>query len=70
VFENRVLRRIFGPRRDQVTGDVRKLNEEELHNLYSSPNIIRMIKARRMRWAGHVARMGKTRNAYRILVER
>jgi hypothetical protein len=65
VFENRVLRRIFGPKRDDVTGDWRKLHNEELHNLYSSPNIIRMI---RMRWAGYVARMGETRNAYRILV--
>jgi hypothetical protein len=68
VFENRVLTRIFGPRRDEVTGDWRKLYNEELHNLYSSPNIIRINKSRRMRWAGHVARMGKTRNAYRILV--
>jgi hypothetical protein len=68
VFENRVLRRIFGPKRDDVTGDWRKLHNEELHNLYSSPNIIRMIKSRRMRWAGHLARMGVTRNAYRILV--
>jgi hypothetical protein len=59
VFENRVLRRIFGPKRDEVTGDWRKLHNEELHNLYSSPNIIRMIKSRRMRWAGHVARMGR-----------
>jgi hypothetical protein len=67
VFENRVLRRIFGPRRDEVMGDWRKLHNE-LHNLYSSPNIIRMFKYRRMRWAGHVARMGETRNAYRILV--
>jgi hypothetical protein len=57
VFENRVLRRIFGPKRDEVTGDWRKLHNEELHDLYSSPNIIRMIKSRRMRWAGHVARM-------------
>jgi hypothetical protein len=57
VFENRVLRRIFGPKRDEVTGDGRKLHNEELHNLYSSPNIIRMIKSRRMRWAGHVARI-------------
>jgi hypothetical protein len=63
-----VLRRIFGPRRDEVMGDWRKLYNEELHNLYFSPNIIRMIKSRRMRWAGHVARMGETRNAYRILV--
>jgi hypothetical protein len=68
VFEDRVLRRIFGPKRDEVTGDWRKLNNEELHNLYSSPNIIRMIKSRRMRWAGHVARMRETMNAYRILV--
>jgi hypothetical protein len=68
VFENRVLRRIFGPKRDRVTGDLRKLHNEELHNLYSSPNIIRMTKARRMGWAGHVARMGETRNVYRILV--
>jgi hypothetical protein len=68
MFENRVLRRIFGPRRDEVTGDWRKLHNEELHNLCSSPNIIRMIKSRRMRWVGYVARMGKTRNAYRISV--
>jgi hypothetical protein len=67
VFENRVLR-IFGPKRDEVTGDWRKLHNEELHNLYSSPNIIRMFKSRKMRRAGHVARMGETRNAYRILV--
>jgi hypothetical protein len=63
-----VLRRIFGPKIDEVTGDWRKLHKEELHNLYSSPNIIRMIKSSRMRWAGHVARMGEKRNAYRILV--
>jgi hypothetical protein len=68
VFENRVLKRIFGPKRDEVTGDWRKLHNKELHNLYSSPNIIRMNKSRRMRWAGHVARMWETRNAYRILV--
>jgi hypothetical protein len=67
VFQNRVLRRIFGPRRDEPTRDWRKLHNEELYNLYSSPNIIRMIKSRRMRCAGHVARMGETRNAYRIL---
>jgi hypothetical protein len=66
VFENRVLRRIFGPRTDEVTGDWKKLHNEELHNLRSSPNIIRMIKSIRMRWAWHVARMGQTRNAYRI----
>jgi hypothetical protein len=65
VFENRMLRRIFGPKRDDVTGDRRKLHNEELHNLL---NIIRMIKSRRMRWAGHVPRMGEKRNAYRILV--
>jgi hypothetical protein len=59
VFENRVLRRIYGPKRDEVTGDWRKLRNEELHNLYSSPNIIIMIKSRRMRWAGHVAGMGR-----------
>jgi transcription termination factor 2 len=70
VFENRVLRRIFGPKRDEVTGGWRKLHNEELHKLYSSPSIIRMIKSRRMRWAGHVARMGEKRNAYRILVEK
>jgi hypothetical protein len=63
-----VLRRIFGPKRDEVTGGWRKLHNEELHNLYSSPSIIRMIKSRRMRWAGHVARMGEKRNVYRILV--
>jgi hypothetical protein len=68
VFENRVLSRIFRLRRDDVTGDWRKLHNEELHNLYSSPNLIRIIKSRRMRWAGHVRRMGETRNAYRILV--
>jgi hypothetical protein len=59
VFENTVLRRIFGPKRDDVTGDWRKLHNEELHNLYSSPNIIRMIKSRKMRWAKHVALMGR-----------
>jgi hypothetical protein len=68
VSENRVLRRIFGPKRDEVTGDRRKLHNEELHNLYSFPNIIRMLKSRRMGWARHVVRMGEKRNAYRILV--
>jgi hypothetical protein len=70
VFDNRVLRRIFGPKRDEVTGEWRRLHNEELNDLYSSPNIIRVIKARRMRWAGHVARMGEGRDAYRILVGR
>jgi hypothetical protein len=59
VFENRVLRRIFGPKRDEVTRECRKLHNEELRNLYSSPNIIRTIKSRRMRWMGHVARIGR-----------
>jgi hypothetical protein len=69
VFENRVLRRIHGPKRDDVTGDWRKLHNEELHKLYSSLKIItRMIKSRKLRWVGHVARMGET-NACRILVE-
>jgi hypothetical protein len=68
VFENRVLRRIFGPKRDEVTGEWRKLHNQELHNLYSSPDIIRQIKSRRMRWAGHVARIGEERKVYRILV--
>jgi hypothetical protein len=68
VFENRVLRGIFGPKRDEVIGGWRKLNNVELHNLYCSPRIIKMIKSRRMRWAGHVARMGEKRNPYRISV--
>jgi hypothetical protein len=68
VFENRLLRRIFGPKRDGVTGGWRKLHNEELHNLYSPPSINRITKPRRMRWAGHVARMGEKRNVYRLLV--
>jgi hypothetical protein len=68
VFENRVLRRIFGPKRDEVTGESRKLHNNELHDLYSSPSIIRIITSGRMRWAGHVALMGEKRNAYRLLV--
>jgi hypothetical protein len=68
VFENRVLRRIFGPKRDEVTGEWRKLHNKELYALYSSPNIIRLIKSRRPRWAGHVARMGERGGAYRALV--
>jgi hypothetical protein len=67
VFENRVLRIMFGLKRDEVTGGWRKLHNEELHNLYSSPSI---MKSRRMRWAGHEARMGAKRNACRILVEK
>ena len=68
VFENGVLRRIFGPKRAKVTGEWRKLHNEELKGLYSSPNIMRVIKSRRMRWAGHVARMGVGRGVYRVLV--
>jgi hypothetical protein len=68
VFENRVLRKIFGPKRDEVTGEWRKLHNEELRDLYSSPSIIRIIKSRKMRWAGHVTRMGEKRNMYRLLV--
>jgi hypothetical protein len=68
LFENWVLRRIFGPKRDEVTGEWRKMHNEELRGLYSSPSIIRIIKSRRMRWEGHVARMGEKRNAYRLLV--
>jgi hypothetical protein len=67
VFENRVLRGIFGPKRDEVTGSWRKLHNEKLHNLYSLPSLIRMINSR-MKWAGYVARKGEKRNAYRILV--
>jgi hypothetical protein len=67
VFENRVLR-IFGPKTNRVTGGWRKLHNEELHNLYSSPSIIRIMKSRRIRWAEHVARMGENRNVYRLLV--
>ena len=68
VFENKVLRRIFGPRRDEVTGELRRLHNEELNDLYSSPNNVRVIKSRRMRWAGHVARMDEERGVYRVLV--
>ncbi|KAJ4444847.1 hypothetical protein ANN_06644 [Periplaneta americana] len=70
MFENKVLRKIFGTKRDEVTGEWRKLHNAELHALYSSPDIIRNIKSRRLRWAGHVARMGESRNAYRVLVGR
>jgi hypothetical protein len=68
VFENRILRRIFGRKRDEVTGEWRKLHNEELYSLYSSPDIIRQVKSRRMRWAGHVARMGEERKVYKGLV--
>jgi hypothetical protein len=68
LFENRVLRRIFGPKRDEVTGEWRRLHSGELHNMYSSPNIIIQVKSRRMRWAGHVALMGVGRNVYGVLV--
>ena len=68
VFENRVLRRVFRPKRDEVTGEWRKLHDEELRNLYSLPNIVRVINSRRMRWAGHVARMGEGRGVHRVLV--
>jgi hypothetical protein len=68
VFENRVLRRVFGPKRDEVTGEWIKLHNEELHDLYSSPNIVRVIKSRRMIWAGHIARMGEGRGVYSVLV--
>ena len=66
VFENRVLRRILGPKRDEVTGEWRKLLNEELNDLYSLPNIVWVIKLGKMRWAGHVARMGETRGVYRV----
>jgi hypothetical protein len=69
VFENRVLRRIFGLRRDEATGEWRKLHIEELHDLHSSPSIIRIMKSRRIRWARHVARMGDKRNAHRLVVK-
>ena len=68
VYENRVLRRIFGTKRDGVTGEWRELHNEELNDLYCSPNIVRVIKSRRMRWAGHVARMGEGRGVHRVLV--
>jgi hypothetical protein len=68
VFENRVLRKVFGLKKDEVTGEWRKLHNEELNDLYSSPNIVRVVKSRRMRWAGHVARMGEHRGVHRVLV--
>jgi hypothetical protein len=68
VFENRVLRRVFGPKRDEVTGKWRKLHNEELNDVYSLPNIVRVVKSRRMRWAGQVARMGEGRGVHKVLV--
>jgi hypothetical protein len=68
VCENRVLRRVFGPKRDEVTGEWRKLQNEELNDLYSLPSIVRVVKSRRIRWAGHVARMGEDRGVHRVLV--
>jgi len=68
VFENRVLRRVFGRKRDEVTGDWRKLHNEELRDLYFLLNIVRVVKSRRMRWAGHVARMGEGRGVHRVLL--
>jgi hypothetical protein len=68
VFENRVLRKIFGPKRDEVTGEWRKLHTEELHDLYSSPTTVWVIKSRRIRWTGRVARMGEGRGVYRVLL--
>ena len=68
VFENKVLRRIFGPRRNKVTGEWRTLHNKELNDLYSLPNIVQVIKSRRKKWAGHVAHMGEERGAYRVLV--
>jgi len=68
VFQNMVLRRMLGPRRDEVTGEWRRLHNEELNDLYCSPNIVRVIKSRRVRWAGHVARRGEERSVYRVFV--
>ena len=68
VFENKVFRRVFGPKRGEVTGEWRKLHNEELSDLYSLPNILRVVKSRRMRWAGHVGRIGEGRGVHRVLV--
>jgi hypothetical protein len=70
VFENKVLRRIFGPKRDQVTSEWRKINNGELNDFYSSLKVVRVIKSRRSRWAGHVTRMGKRKSVCRVLVEK
>ena len=69
VFQNRVLRRVLGPKRDEVRGEWRKLHNEELSDLYSLPNIVRVVKSRRMRWAGNVERMGEGRGVHRVLVD-
>jgi hypothetical protein len=68
VFENKVLKRVFGPKKDEMTGEWRKLHKKEVNDLYSLPNIARVVKSRRMRWAKHVARMGKDRGVHRVLV--
>jgi hypothetical protein len=68
VFENKMLRRVFGLMRNEVTGEWRKLHNEELNDLYSSPNIVSVVKSRRIRWAGHVARIGEERGVHRVLV--
>jgi hypothetical protein len=68
VFEDRVLRRVFGPKRDEVTGKLRKLHNGKLSDLYSLPNIVQVVKSKRMRWTGHVARMGEGRGVHRVLV--
>ena len=70
MFENRMLRRVFGAKKYEVTGECRKLHNEELSDLYSLPNIVRVVKSRRMKWAGHVARMGEGRGVYRVLVRK
>ena len=70
VFENKVLRKIYGPKRDEMTGEWRRLHNEELHGLYDSPDVVKIMKSRRLRWAGHVARMGEKRRLYSILVGR
>jgi transcription termination factor 2 len=68
MFENGILRRLYGPKREEVTGEWRKLHNEEIHILYEIPNIVRQMKSRRMRWAGHLARMGEERKVYRVLM--
>jgi hypothetical protein len=70
VFENKVLRRVFGPKGDEVTGEWRKLHNEELNDLYTLPNIVRVVKSKRMRWVGHVARRGEDRRVHMVLVKK